>query len=74
MEELIKHDKQGFLNINEVARILRISRMTVLKFINDGLLPRVKLGRRVVIHVGDLLKFLDERHETLRPTKEGTIK
>lgn len=69
MQELIKHSDQDFLSINEVARILRVSRMTVLKFIYDGLLPRVKLGRRVLIHVEDLVKFLDERHQKLEQKK-----
>lgn len=58
-------DKE-FLKIPEVARILRLSRETVYQFIEDGLLPRYKLGGSVLIHKDDLLKFLNERHQTLK--------
>ena len=61
----LTNDKE-FLRIPEVARILRLSRETVYKFIEDGLLPRYKVGGSVLIKIDDLLKFLDERHQTLK--------
>ena len=70
MGDLIRDLDQDFLTLNEVGKILRLSKMTVLNFINDGLLARVKLGRRVFVHIDDLIKFVEERHQTLKP-KEG---
>jgi len=62
----VKSLDQEFLNISEVAKVLRLSRVTIMNFIDRGLLPRVKLGGRVLIHIDDLLKFLDERHQTIK--------
>ena len=57
---------EELLTIAEVARILRLAKGTIFHFIDRGLLPRVKVGGRVLVHIDDLLKFLDERHQTLK--------
>lgn len=77
MEISIKSTDNEFLNLAEVASLLRVSKLSVRNFIDRGLLPRVKLGGRVLIHIDDLLQFLNERHQAIKREKgnvnaEGT--
>lgn len=69
MKQLIKDQSHEFLTTPEVARLLRLSIPTIHHFINDGLLARIKLGKRVFIHVDDLMRFVNERYQIVR--KEG---
>lgn len=66
MEISIKSTDNEFLNLAEVARLLRVSKLSVRHFIDRGLLPRVKLGGRVLINIDDLLQFINERHQTVK--------
>lgn len=47
------------LNINEVAAALRVSKMTVYRFIHDGRLRALRLGSSFRIHRSDLDAYLD---------------
>jgi len=44
----------------QVAKLLQIHPLTVLKYINSGKLRAVKLGRVYRVTEGSLQKFLDE--------------
>ena len=46
------------LNINEVATTLRVSKMTVYRFIRDGRLPAVRIGNSLRVYRGDLDTYL----------------
>lgn len=46
------------LNINEIAAALRVSKMTVYRFIHDGRLPALRLGRSLRVYRGDLEAYL----------------
>jgi excisionase family DNA binding protein len=48
----------GLLNINEIATALRISKMTVYRFIQDGRLPAIRVGKSLRVHRRDLDAFL----------------
>ena len=39
----------SFLTVAEVARIMRVSRMTVYRLVHDGKLPAVQVGRSMRI-------------------------
>ena len=39
-------DRYGFTSVHEVARILNLTRQTVVKLLEKGDLPGVKLGNR----------------------------
>jgi excisionase family DNA binding protein len=47
-------------NIPEGAALLRISHWTVRKYIRDGKLKPVRLGRRVLIEEAELERFVAE--------------
>ena len=56
------HDAPGvvdLLHINEVATALRVSKMTVYRFIHDGRLPAVRIGNSLRIHRRDLDAYLN---------------
>lgn len=43
-----RHEPQGrvrFLTVNEVADLMRVSRMTVYRLVHSGELPAVRVGR-----------------------------
>lgn len=46
------------LDINEIAAGLRVSKMTVYRFIRDGRLPAIRVGNSLRVHRGDLDAFL----------------
>lgn len=52
-------DPVDLLNINEVAGSLRVSKMTVYRFIRDGRLPAVRIGNSLRVHRRDLDNYLN---------------
>lgn len=52
-------DTLDLLNINEVAAVLRVSKMTVYRFIHDGRLPAVRISNSLRVHRSDLDAYLD---------------
>lgn len=52
------HPVVDLLNINEVAAALRVSKMTVYRFIGDGRLPAIRLGSSLRVHRRDLESYL----------------
>ncbi len=51
-----------FLTVNEVAQILRVSKMTVYRLINQGDLPAVRVGRGYRVREEDVHRYLDARY------------
>ncbi|MFA5413763.1 MAG: helix-turn-helix domain-containing protein [Patescibacteria group bacterium] len=52
-------EKSEFLSVSQLAKLLKISRVAVLKRINRGAIKAVKVGRSFVIKkrdIGHLLK------------------
>jgi excisionase family DNA binding protein len=47
-----------FLTVGEVARVLRISTMTVYRLINAGQLPAVRIGRSFRLRQEDLDRYV----------------
>jgi len=47
-----------FLTVGEVARVLRVSNMTVYRLINSGRLPAVRVGRSFRLREEDLDHFV----------------
>jgi excisionase family DNA binding protein len=51
------------LTVDDIAERLRVSTRTVRRWIDDGTLPVLRLGRAVRIEERDLQFFLAERRE-----------
>lgn len=51
-----------FLTVGEVARLMRVSKMTVYRLIKAGELPAVRVGRSYRIREEDVGRFLDARY------------
>jgi len=62
----MKNDVEGIgrlaVNLNQAGQLLGVSRWAVRVAIADGRIPAVRIGRRVVISVEALKRFL-ERNE-----------
>ncbi len=50
-----------YLTVGEVARILRVSNMTVYRLIGSGQLPAARIGRSYRLRVEDVDRYLAER-------------
>lgn len=48
-------DKEIFLSVEEVARLLKIDRKTVLQLYHDGELPGKRLGKKIIRFRKDLV-------------------
>lgn len=59
-------DAPEFLDVREVARMLNVSAMTVLRKLKTGEMPAVRIGRQFRIRVTDLDAYLQA--QTLQPT------
>lgn len=65
-----------FLTTEQVANILQVHPLTILKFIKQGKLKSAKIGRVYRINENDVKEFLEERstrkstHEVKEPKKE----
>jgi excisionase family DNA binding protein len=51
-------EKSEFLSVSQLAKILKISRVAVLKRINRGNIKAVKVGRSFVIKKSDIRNLL----------------
>lgn len=51
---------EPLLSVAQVARILNISRLTIYRLIERGLLPVHRIARRLRFSKGDLQHYLDE--------------
>lgn len=46
------------VNIEEAANLLRLRPSTIRKWLHEGRLPKIKLGRRTLLRRGDLEEFI----------------
>lgn len=51
-----------FLTVSEVARLMRVSNMTVYRLIRSGSLKAVRVGNRYRIKESDVHRYLDESY------------
>ena len=49
-----------FLTVDEVAAVLRLSRMTVYRLVHSGELEAVRIGRSFRIREGSILAYIGE--------------
>ena len=54
-------EQAGFMTVNEVASLLRVSNMTVYRLINAGELPAARIGKSYRIRRSDVDKYLSDR-------------
>ncbi|OPY76876.1 MAG: Helix-turn-helix domain protein [Syntrophorhabdus sp. PtaU1.Bin153] len=52
---------EKLITVNEALDILRISRPTIYRFIADGSLKPVKIGKRTLFEEKELQRFIDSR-------------
>jgi excisionase family DNA binding protein len=50
------------LTVNEVAGLLRVSRMTVYRMIKEGEMPAVRVGRGYRLREDDVDTYLSDRY------------
>lgn len=67
MDNVSVHPKLA-LSLGEAAAAIGICRRTLENFVAVGKLASRKIGRRRVIRVGDLQKFLRSDHRSPKPT------
>lgn len=51
-----------FRTVSEVAKMLRVSKMTIYRLVKSGELPAVKAGRGYRIREQDLRRYLQSRY------------
>lgn len=57
----VEYAKARFYTVAEVARVLRVSNMTVYRLINSGQLPAVRIGKSFRLREEDVNRYLSER-------------
>lgn len=63
MSELArKQISSDFLTVSEVARLMRVSDMTVYRLIKSGALKAVQVGRRYRVRQSDVHQYLDDHY------------
>lgn len=55
-----KHNRY-LVSLNEVAKILDVTRQTVINYINDSQLETYKIGTSVKLKYNDVIKFIEKR-------------
>ena len=59
-------DGERYLTDSEVAKILKVSRRTLQEYRNDGVLPYILLGGKVLYRESDLEKVLESCYHPAR--------
>lgn len=57
----VHYTKSQFMTVAEVARVLRISNMTVYRLISSGQLAAVRVGKSYRLREEDVDRYLAER-------------
>lgn len=57
----LQYSRSQFLTVGEVARVLRVSNMTVYRLINSGQLPAVRVGKSYRLREEDVDRYLGDR-------------
>ncbi|HEX9546089.1 MAG TPA: helix-turn-helix domain-containing protein [Acidimicrobiales bacterium] len=55
---MVKATESRFVTVAEVAKLLRVSNMTVYRLVQAGQLPAVRVGRSYRIREEDIDKYL----------------
>ena len=71
MNEKDKFPSQLCINPTEAARQLHISRTKMYELLHHGVIPHVKLGRRILIPTKELEHWLHEQSITNFAAEEG---
>ncbi|MGH2722545.1 MAG: helix-turn-helix domain-containing protein [Actinomycetota bacterium] len=59
---MAREQTSEFLTVTEVARLMRVSNMTVYRLIRSGALGAVRVGNRYRVRSSDVHKYLDESY------------
>ena len=62
MSSLARETGLDFLTVGEVARLMRVSNMTVYRLIRSGALEALRVGNRYRVRESDVHKYLDESY------------
>ena len=56
-------NETSLVTVPEAAKLLRLQPSTIRKWLHERRLPRVKLGRRIVLRRSDLEELVERGHE-----------
>jgi excisionase family DNA binding protein len=59
---LTEDQNYKFMTVSEVARLMRVSNMTVYRLIRSGQLNAVRVGNRYRVREADVHKYLDSSY------------
>lgn len=59
---MIEDQNYKFMTVSEVARLMRVSNMTVYRLIRSGQLNAVRVGNRYRVREADVHKYLDSSY------------
>ena len=62
MDTVVKATESRFVTVAEVAKLLRVSNMTVYRLVQAGQLPAVRVGRSYRIREEDIDKYLADQY------------
>ena len=62
VSSLARETGLDFLTVGEVARLMRVSNMTVYRLIRSGALEALRVGNRYRVRESDVHKYLDESY------------
>jgi len=62
VSELVTGQISDFLTVSEVARLLRVSNMTVYRMIHSGELKAIQVGSRYRLRESDVTQYLDDHY------------
>jgi len=60
LDELLKEKKTEYLNVDEAAEYLRVSRYTVYTYASKGIIPSVRMSGKLLFRKADLSKQLEK--------------
>lgn len=59
-----------FLTVTEVAKMMRVSKMTVYRLLHEGELPFVQVGRSFRVFESDVHKYLSRQYNSQQGRKQ----
>lgn len=65
--DIVNYMQDDLLNLSEVASRLKLTKLTIWRYVNDGKIPAYKIGRELRVKSSDLDHFIESKRVRRAP-------
>ncbi len=70
----MQEEQREYYTTDELAKLLRVSRTTILRYIDDGLIKAIRIGRTVRIPASEVRRLTSPTSEETSGDSEASLR